>query len=232
MENSTLPEENLDTCQRCGECCRRGGPAFHPIDRPLIEKGLIPAACLYTIRPGEPVHDNVAGRLAFAEADIIKIKGRGDDWTCCFLAADGHRCTIYQDRPAECRCMQCWDTREIEALYQQERLSRHDLLSAAEGLWELIVHHEERCAYRRLKELGARLAAARVAETREKAMAAIRDMVRYDESLRQLLVEQGRAQADMLDFLLGRPLVRTLPGFHIQVNRDQDHIHLNYSPLT
>ena len=228
MKASPTPDENRATCRRCGECCQKGGPAFHPVDRPLIEKGLIPAACLYTIRPGEPVHDNVAGRLAYAEADIIKIKGRGHDWTCCFLAVDGHGCEIYQDRPAECRRMQCWDTREIEALYRQERLSRRDLLGAVEGLWELIVHHEERCSYRRLKELGSHLAA----KEREKTMAEIRDMVRYDESLRQLMVEQGRAQADMLDFLLGRPLVQTLPGFHIQVKRDQARIHLTYSPLT
>ena len=228
MKTSPSPDENRQNCQRCGECCQKGGPAFHPIDRPLIEKGLVPAACLYTIRPGEPVHDNVAGRLAYAEADIIKIKGRGDDWTCCFLAADGHGCEIYRDRPAECRSMQCWDTREIEALYRQERLSRQDLLGAVEGLWELIVHHEERCSYRRLKELGSHLAAGE----REKTMAAIRDMVRYDESLRQLVVEQGRAQADMLDFLLGRPLAQTLPGFHIQVKRDHERIHLTYSPLT
>ncbi len=228
MKASSSPEDNRDTCRRCGECCRRGGPAFHPVDRPLIEKGLIPAACLYTIRPGEPVHDNVAGRLAFAEADIIKIKGRGDDWTCCFLAAQSQECGIYGDRPEECRRMQCWDTREIEAFYRQERLSRRDLLGAIEGLWELITHHEKRCSYRRLKEISGRLATGE----REKTLAEIRDMVRYDESLRQLLVEQGRAQADMLDFLLGRPLIRTLPGFHIQVKRDQEHIHLTYSPLT
>ncbi|MDJ0667030.1 MAG: YkgJ family cysteine cluster protein [Desulfobacterales bacterium] len=230
MKPPPSPEENCQTCRRCGECCRKGGPAFHPIDRPLIEKGLIPAACLYTIRPGEPVYDNVAGRLAFAKTDIIKIKGRGDHWTCCFLAANGHGCEIYQNRPAECRCMQCWDTREIETLYRQERLSRRDLVGTVEGLWELIAHHEERCAYRRVQELSSQMASA--TERREKAMAEIRDMVRYDESLRQLLVEQGRAQADMLDFLLGRPLVQTLPGFHIQVKRDQARIHLTYSPLT
>ncbi len=230
MKTSPAPEENRETCRRCGECCQRGGPAFHQIDRPLIEKGLIPAACLYTIRPGEPVHDNVAGRMAFAEADIIKIRGRGDGWTCCFLAEDGQGCRIYANRPEECRRMQCWDTRAIEALYRQERLSREDLLGGVAGLWELIAHHEERCAYHRLKELVPRLSAPSAA--REKAMAAIRDMVRYDESLRALLVEEGRAEADMLDFLLGRPLTQTLPGFHIQVEHEANQIRLVYSPLT
>ncbi len=230
MKTTPSSEENLETCRRCGECCQRGGPAFHRIDRPLIEKGLIPAACLYTIRPGEPVHDNVAGRLAFAEADIIKIRGRGDGWTCCFLSEDDQNCRIYADRPEECRRMQCWDTREIEALYRQERLSRRDLLGGVEGLWDVIAHHEERCSYHRLQELGPQLVEA--GEDREQAMTAIRDMVRYDESLRQLMVEQGQARADMLDFLLGRPLTETLAGFHIRVAREDNRIQLTYSPLT
>ena len=230
MENNKAPEEKIQACRRCGECCQKGGPALHRIDRPLIEKGLIPAACLYTIRPGEPVRDNVADRLGFAETDIIKIRGQGESWTCCFLAQDAQGCRIYADRPAECRQMQCWDTRAIEALYRQERLSRQDLLGDIAGLWQLIAHHEERCAYRRLRDHVAQLATSSTA--REKAMAAIRDMVRYDESLRGLLVEQGQAQADMLDFLLGRPLARTLAGFHIRVDRAQDAIRLIYSPLT
>lgn len=222
------PEENRKTCRRCGECCQKGGPALHQIDRPLIEKGLIPAACLYTIRPGEPVRDNVAGQLAFADTDIIKIKGRGEEWTCCFLAGGGQGCRIYDDRPEECRRMQCWDTRAIEALYQKKRLSRRDLLRAVDGLWELIVHHEERCSYGRLRKLCTRLDA----DDRESAMTEIQGMVRYDESLRALLVEQGQAREDMLDFLLGRPLTRILPGFHIRADHKDDRIRLVYSPLT
>jgi Fe-S-cluster containining protein len=230
MEENNTPEEKTQLCRRCGECCQRGGPALHAVDRPLVEKGLIPAACLYTIRPGEPVRDNVAGRLTFAEADIIKIKGTADEWTCCFLAPNGQGCRIHANRPEECRQMQCWDTRAIEALYRQDRITRKDLLGGLAELWKLIAHHEERCAYRRLRDFVPELSASSTA--RRKAMTAIRDMVRYDESLRLLLVEKGQAQADMLDFLLGRPLTRTLTGFHIQVDRSDDAIRLIYSPLT
>ena len=228
MKTNPSSEEKSEACRRCGECCQRGGPAFHHIDRPLIERGLIPAACLYTIRPGEPVRDNVAGHLAFAETDIIKIKGRDEEWACCFLATDGQSCRIYEDRPVECRRMQCWDTRAIETLYQQERLTRRDLLGGIDGLWDLIADHEERCAYSRLQELATQLAA----DDHESALAEIRDMVAYDRSLRALMVEQGRAKEDMLDFLLGRPLTETLPGFHIQVEHEANQIRLVYSPLT
>ena len=228
MKAYPASEESRETCCRCGECCRKGGPAFHHIDRPLIAKGLIPAACLYTIRPGEPVHDNVANRKTYAEADIIKIKGREDEWACCFLAEDGQSCRIYEDRPQECRTLQCWDTRPIEALYQQQRLSRKDLLGDVDGLWDLIAHHEKRCAGSRLQLLSRRL----VSDDRENARAEILDMVRYDENLRTLLVEQDKAREDMLDFLLGRPLARILPGFHIRVERANGRLRLTYSPLS
>ena len=218
------------TCQQCGTCCRKGGPALHVEDRDLVMDGLIPAEALYTIRPGEPVRDNVAGRPSYADHDIIKIKGNGDDWCCRFLDDESTRCTIYDRRPAECRALQCWDTRAIEALYHRERLSRKDLLEGAQGLWELIADHDQRCGYRAIRGLAEQLSS----ETGERAAAisAITEMVKYDESLRQLLVENGHAPEKMLDFLLGRPLTDTLHGFRINVERTDGHIRLVHSILT
>jgi hypothetical protein len=57
-------------------------------------------------------------------------------------------------------------------------------------------------------------------------------MVKYDQSLRQLLVENGHTPEAMLDFLLGRPLTRTLSGFHIQVESAAGRIRLVHSLLT
>jgi Fe-S-cluster containining protein len=212
------------TCRRCGTCCRKGGPALHLEDRPLVADGLIPAHQLYTIRPGEPVQDNVAGRPAYADTDIIKIKGDGADGCCRFLDRSSNTCTIYDHRPLECRVMLCRDTRAIEAVYDRERLTRQDLLQGVAGLWDLIVDHEQRCGYGRIRDLAGGLAG----DDREKtaALGAVTEMVKYDESLRQLLVENGHTPAAMLDFLLGRPLTRTLPGFHIQVKSAGGRIRL------
>ena len=218
------------TCRRCGTCCRKGGPALHHQDSRLINDGLIPAEGLYTIRPGEPVQDNVAGRLAFAEDDIIKVKGGGDGWCCRFLEEATNGCTIYDHRPAECRALQCWDTRSIEGLYDRERLTRRDLLQGVEGLWALIEDHERRCDYRRIRDLSGRLSGEPADQ--KAAMGTVTDMVKYDESLRQLLVENGHTPAGMLDFLLGRPLVETLPGFHIKVVSSGGRIRLVHSILT
>jgi Fe-S-cluster containining protein len=229
-ENNDQTTSTDQTCRCCGTCCRKGGPALHRQDSHLINDGLIPAEGLYTIRPGEPVQDNVAGRPVFAEDDIIKVKGRGDDWCCRFLENATNRCTIYDHRPVECRALQCWDTRPIEGLYDRERLSRRDLLQGVGGLWELIEDHERRCDYRRIRALAGGLSGE--PSDQRAAMGAVTDMVKYDESLRQLLVENGHTPAGMLDFLLGRPLVQTLPGFHIKVVSSGGRIRLVHSILT
>jgi hypothetical protein len=180
-------------------------------------EGLIPAESLYTIRPGEPVRDNVTGQAAFAEGDIIKIKGVGDSWCCRYLDDPANRCTIYDRRPVECRALQCWDTRAIAALYDRDRLTRRDLLGDVAGLWDLVEDHERRCSYRVLGNEASRLASH--PRERTAILAAITDMVKYDESLRSLLVEKGHASQGLLDFLLGRPLTASLHGFQIKVAR-------------
>jgi Fe-S-cluster containining protein len=218
------------TCRQCGTCCRKGGPALHVEDRDLVMDGLIPAEALYTIRPGEPVQDNVAGQPSYADNDIIKIKGSGDDWCCRFLDDESTRCTIYDRRPAECKALQCWDTRAIEALYEQDRLTRQDLLKEAEGLWELIADHDQRCSYHTIRDLAGQISSETSEQTA--ALSAITEMVKYDESLRKLLVENGHAPENMLDFLLGRSLIDTLHGFHINVERTAGHIRLVHSILT
>lgn len=216
-----------DTCRQCGTCCRKGGPALHLADRRLVMEGLIPAEALYTLRDGEPVQDNVAGRPAFAEGDIVKIKGNGSDWCCRYLEDEGSRCAIYERRPVECRALQCWDTRAIEALYDRERLTRRDLLVGVAGLWDLVADHDRRCAYRTLRDQAGRLGAPH--PQRSAAIEAITGMLQYDENLRNLLVEGGHAPPGMLDFLLGRPLIESLHGFNIRVERTAGRIRLRYS---
>ncbi|MGD9331063.1 MAG: YkgJ family cysteine cluster protein [Desulfobacterales bacterium] len=222
------PETGARACRQCGTCCRKGGPALHLEDRSLVMEGHIPAEALYTIRTGEPVRDNVAERLTYADADIIKIKGQGGSWCCRWLEKESHRCTIYDRRPIECRALQCWDTREIEALYGRGRLTRQHLLEDVAGLWDLISDHDRRCAYPAIRDHTERLAAD--PSQQATALGAITEMVKYDQSLRQLLVENGHATQGMLDFLLGRPLIDTLHGFQIKVEQAGGRIRLVQAP--
>jgi len=197
--------QNGGRCGRCGTCCRKGGPALHLEDRALVEGGGLALRYLVTLRRGEPVHDNVAGGVIPAPTDIIKIKGRTGTTTCHFFRESdpaGGACAIYDHRPLECRLLACSDTRAIEGAYGRERLTRRDLIARVEGLWDLVEDHQRRCdpaeAVRRVRGGGP-------AERSE-----LGEMVAYDRHLRALLQEKGAVKAEVLPFLLGRPLAEVV----------------------
>ncbi|UCD81115.1 MAG: YkgJ family cysteine cluster protein [Desulfobacterales bacterium] len=216
-ENSPQSSSGTSTraCVRCGTCCEKGGPAFHRDDRMLIEKGLIPSKYLYTIRRGEFAHDNVRGRLMPVDSDIIKIKGKEDTWTCVFFDEAEKSCTIYKDRPQECRALKCWDTQELEKIYAGRRLTRQDLMSGVVGLWDLIKDHQKRCDYEKIRNLIKALQSGHGQHARRR----LAEIIRYDLEIRELVVSKGAMDPEMLDFLFGRPLTKTLPGYGIKGHR-------------
>lgn len=203
-------------CVRCGTCCEKGGPGLHQEDRVLIDTGSIPSRCFFTIRQGELASDNVRGCLMPVNSDVIKIKGKADTWTCIFFDEAGKQCTIYEGRPLECRALKCWDTRELEKTYAGRRLTREDLVSEVEGLWDLIQDHHQRCSYEIIKKLIDDFNGS----SRERARKKLLEIIQFDAEIRKLVVEQGGMDPEMLDFLFGRPLTKTLPNYGITVRQD------------
>lgn len=202
------------TCHRCGTCCRKGGPTLHIDDRPLVEQGRILLKDLFTIRTGEMAHDNVRGELIPVTTDHIKLKGRGDQWTCCHYDETSGGCSEYENRPLECRRLKCWDTIELEKIYGQELLGREDLLADVEGLWDLVSDHQQRCSYERARKLMNRLDGdSRISARRE-----LLQMIQYDIEIRRLVAEKGGPGAEMVEFLFGRPMSDTLKaeGLNLQ----------------
>jgi hypothetical protein len=184
---------------------------------------------LYTLREGELAMDNVTGRLFPLADDIIKIKGQGQGWTCVFFDAAAKGCQIYASRPAECRVLKCWDPGQLAAMYTHDRLTRRDLIAGVEGLWELVLDHSRRVSHDRIQQL---LATAGPRGLDVDADAALMTMVRYDLSLREVLVEKGKARRDQLDFLFGRPLTHTLPPLGVTFTRSAGHLGIVYTPPT
>ncbi len=202
------------TCRRCGTCCLKGGPALHLADRERIESGRIPLNALVTIRQGEPVYDNVLGRLAAAPTDIIKIAAAGDrDRACRFFAQDHCACTIYDDRPLECRALACRDTAALEAIYCHERITRRDLIGAVPALWELVRDHQARCGYERVAELADRLKV----DWRDSTAEDLLYLIRYDLGLRQGVCEHAPRNSAILHFLFGLPLSETIRRYGLRV---------------
>ena len=208
------PKGETDSeCQRCGTCCKKGGPSFHHADKDLIDKGVIHTRCLYTIRKGELAYDNVRQCLEAASSDIIKIKGKGDSLICMFFDEAQNACTIYENRPTECRALKCWDTAELEKMYARKRLSREDLLGKIEGLWDLIKAHQERCNYAVIHELVKAINQKRGGNARQK----LAERIQYDEEIRRLVVSRAGLETEMLDFLFGRPLNETVKKLGLKV---------------
>jgi Fe-S-cluster containining protein len=200
--------DRITECIRCGTCCKKGGPCFHLEDKPLIDKGIILSKYLFTIRKGEPAYDNVRQELLPLSSELIKIKGKNDSSTCIFFNESEKKCNIYQNRPVECKAMKCWDTREIETIYAKDRLTRKDLLSDIEGLWELVKDHQSRCSYEEIKIMMQKQDKNKDAMQKE-----ILEMIRYDTQIRHLVVKKGGMDSEILDFLFGRPLTATIKPF-------------------
>jgi len=188
-------------CRRYGTCCKKGGPALHEQDQPLIDREDIGLSSLYTIRKGELVRDNVSGGLVRLTAEIIKIKSRPDDGACVHFNDSGMSCSIYDHRPVECRVLECWNTGPIGQIYGKNRLSRRVVLKKNQWLIDLIEVHDPACALDQIRKL---------ANEREsgdpKATSVLIQMINYDFHLRQLAVEKGGVPPEILDFLFGRPL--------------------------
>jgi len=204
-------DPGITECSRCGTCCKKGGPCFHLEDKILIEKGIILSKYLYTIREGELFYDNIKECILPAVSDIIKIKGQKESWTCIFFNEKENECTVYDNRPIECRALKCWDTREIEKIYSKNRLTRKDLLSNVEGLWGLALT----LFIDILKK-----------EKKDGALKDILDIIEYDAQIRELVVQKGGLDPEMTDFIFGRPITETIRIYGFKIKKQGDNYHL------
>ena len=212
----------ITECIRCGTCCKKGGPSFHLEDKVLIEKGIILSKYLYTIREDELCYDNVKESILPAASDIIKIKGQKDSITCIFFNEKENECTIYDNRPLECRALKCWDTREIERIYSKNRLTRKDLISTIEGLWDLVEDHQRRCSYETLKFFIDALNK----DKKDEALKGIFDIIEYDAQIRELVVQKGDLDPEMTDFIFGRPITETIRMYGFKIIKQNDNYRL------
>ena len=157
-----------------------------------------------------------------AASDIIKIKSQKDSVTCIFFNEKENECTIYDNRPVECRALKCWDTREIENIYSKNRLTRKDLISTIEGLWDLVEDHQRRCSYEMLKFFIDDLNK----DKKDEALKGIFDIIEYDAQIRELVVQKGYLDPEMTDFIFGRPITKTIRMYGFKIIKQDDNYRL------
>lgn len=214
----TAKETGQSGCIRCGTCCEKGGPALHMDDlKTVLDKSISPEN-LYTIRKGEMVYDNVKGGLVKTPQEIVKIKSSQGSKACIYYDEGKKACRIYEIRPLECRIMACWDSGPSEASYTVDRINRESVFGRVDWLMDLIHTHEEKCGYERIEEL-----AEKRLRNHAGAVDELLETVSYDNEMRRVVQGKTGMSAEMMDFVFGRPLEKTIPAqFGIKImKKDQ-----------
>jgi Fe-S-cluster containining protein len=213
-------KDHRDRCQRCGTCCRNGPPGLHKEDKPLYDGGWLGKADLLTLRTGEWVYDNIEEKRRILTEEMVRIRTKPGEGACLFFNSRQNHCEIYEHRPLECRVLNCWDTAAIRSVYQQHRLSRRHLIPEDSALFAIVSLHEEHCAYERVRVLAEAIIARGEQNNRE--LEELSDIVQQDRRMRTALQEQTQVPEPVLEFVFGRSLDKTLPGFGLELRQTRE----------
>ena len=199
-------------CKRCGQCCNHGGPALHGPDLELVRSGAIPLSALITLRKGEMAQNPVAGGLKPLSVELIKLKGTGREWNCCYFDKTANSCTIYDRRPLACRVLKCWEPDEILGMVEKDTLSRLDILGDDDPLVNLIREHERLYPCPDLQKLADALP-----DVPESMRRDLQKLVNGDLRFRDRVVKEFSLKLSDELFYFGRPVFQLLQPFGIRV---------------
>jgi Fe-S-cluster containining protein len=203
-------------CNRCGECCIKGGPTLHISDAKLLKEGHLSYADLYTIRNGQLVYNNIENKLMTIDFELIKVKELEGKKTCKFFVEQGNVCSIYANRPLQCEKFECWNSEKLMEAFTEEKLTRAHLIAGNDSLTIIVNNHEIKCSYETLKELFEDIQEGKDV-TQE-----VFDILQYDAEMRPLLTKKLSINPEYIPLLLGRPLESTLDMFGYKVEIDID----------
>ncbi len=135
---------------------------------------------------------------------------------CIFYDDAEKRCTIYGQRPAQCKALTCWDEREFMRVYEGPKAGRKEIIHD-QTLLRLIDEHEKRCAYAQLDSC-----VKKIESDGEKAVERILEILKFDHDIRLLIPEKLGVDLDEMDLILGRSLTKTIAMFGLKVAREPD----------
>lgn len=204
-------------CLRCGECCQRGSPTLYEDDIGILRQGVLPRMDLMTLRLGEIGFSNATNDLVLLTEERIKVKEKPGGRECLLFEPENNSCRIYENRPLQCRVMECWSPDLYQSLDSHSFLSRRDLLNPDDPLIPVIDAHDKRCALSKLQGALSKIKMdTRIAQ--EEAL----DILQYDLHLRRLLEEKHGLGPENLVFLFGRALAELIPAFGFGFKKRSD----------
>ncbi|MBI5582907.1 MAG: YkgJ family cysteine cluster protein [Deltaproteobacteria bacterium] len=199
-------------CLRCGTCCRKGSPSLYRDDLPLFRQGTLTRLDLITLRRGEKGYSNEADRFVYLAEEQVKIREKPGSRECLFFQPAGAGCGVYENRPRQCRILECWNPEGYRSLKKNKLLSRKDLLDPEDPLLPVVKSHEERCQLLRLQEWLIR-SVEQVGADDERVL----EVIHFDRHARTYLGERFGLNQQHLDFLLGRPVEEVISGLGFEV---------------
>ncbi|HOV87820.1 MAG TPA: YkgJ family cysteine cluster protein [Syntrophobacteraceae bacterium] len=207
----------LPVCVQCGECCRKSSPSLYLQDLDLLREGKIPWDKLYTIRRGEPVRSPDRDRLFHLLDERVKIQEKTGSGECVFLDSIHSLCTIYPDRPLQCRAQVCWDPDVAAQFANEPYLTRRDLFQGVEILADILAEHDRRCGYEKL-----RAAFQRLGESKGDTIEEVLDLLGYESHFREFFSEKLSIPPTMLPLVFGRSFGDLVVHFGFRVREDTD----------
>ncbi|MFZ0932129.1 MAG: YkgJ family cysteine cluster protein [Syntrophobacteraceae bacterium] len=208
----------LPACVQCGECCRMGSPTLHLEDLLLLQSGKIPWDQIVTLRKGEPARSPFDGRPFVLPEERIKVREKEGLRECVFLVSETGRCSIYVDRPLQCRAQACWDPIPARDTAELPFLLREHIFKGVGLLLEIIAEHEARCGFAVISDAFEDLSRSANGGNVEEVLR----LLSYEEHFRQFVSDKFKIPAQNMELLLGRSFTRmsTLFGFRVAEEPD------------
>jgi Fe-S-cluster containining protein len=207
-----LVSHNITGCVRCGTCCMKGGPILHHEDKKILHAGYIGYQHLITIRKGEMAYNPIKEKLEIVHKEIIKVAGKGENWSCVFYDAEKASCTIYSHRFLECRLLKCWDISEIKSVIGKNTIIRADIINHDDPIMNVIESHERECSYQEVENL---FSALHKKKGKSAPLKRLTELVRKDLSIRSFALSELGLKAEFELFIFGRPLFKVLKDLEL-----------------
>ena len=204
-------------CLKCGTCCRKGSPSLYQEDLPLVLRGAIKRTDLMTLRKGEIGFSNEQNDLIQLSREQVKIQEKPGTRECLFFQSESGACGIYENRPLQCRTLECWNPEDFQRLERGRPLSRRDLFAPLDPVLPVIKAHEEKCDLMHLeKEL------QRAGDQQKDGQDRVMEGLGFDRHAREFLGETYGFRPEHLVFLLGRPLMEVVASLGYRISLDPE----------